>query len=451
LGIRPSVFHMNEGHAAFLGLERIREYVATGMPFDEARERVAATGVFTTHTPVPAGHDAFAPDLFWEFAGAWTGALGTDREGLWGLGRREEPWGEAFNMTVLAFGLSRGHNAVSALHGEVTREMWGYLFPEEAEDRGGDLPIVHVTNGVHTWSWLAPEMSHLFDRHARGRAWRRSPEAPSAWSFVREIPAGELWEAHGTAKRRMAGFVNERLERQAERTGASYGKLDPEALIVGFSRRFATYKRATLLLSDRERISRLVNAEDRPVQFVFAGKAHPADEPAKAFIRSLHEAAAGDDLRGRLFVLEDYDMNVTRHLVGGVDVWLNNPRRPLEASGTSGQKASLNGAPNFSVLDGWWPEAYNGRNGWKIGEEKEYASEEEQDRADAGSLYSALEGSLVPLFHERDGAGVPRGWVEVMREAIVTVAPRFSTQRMVQDYAHRLYAPRAAAREVYAG
>jgi len=448
MGVRPSVFHMNEGHAAFSGLERVREHVATGLAFEEAKERVAETSVFTTHTPVPAGHDAFAPELFWEFAEEWPALLGTDREGLWALGGRQEPWGEAFNMTVLAFRLSRGHNAVSALHGEVSREMWGYLFEDAAAGDGpsdGTPPIVHVTNGVHTWSWLAPEMWRLFDRYAAGRAWRRTPEQPSAWSFVEEIPAGELWEAHAGARRRMARFVNGRLERQAGRNGARYGALDPDALVIGFSRRFATYKRATLLLSDPERLSRIVSAEGRPVQFVFAGKAHPADEPAKAFIRALHEAAESEELRGSLFVLEDYDMNVTRHLVGGVDVWLNNPRRPLEASGTSGQKASLNGAPNFSVLDGWWPEAYNGRNGWAIGEEKEYASQEEQDRVDAESLYAILEGSLVPLYYDGGPDGVPRGWVAMMREAITTVAPRFSTQRMVQDYVHRLYAPRAAA------
>jgi len=242
----------------------------------------------------------------------------------------------------------------------------------------------------------------------------------------------------------MATFVNGRLALQAERNGARYGEIDPDALVIGFSRRFATYKRATLLLSDPERLVRIVSAEGRPVQFVFAGKAHPADEPAKAFIRSLHEAAESEELRSNLFVLEDYDMNVTRHLVGGVDVWLNNPRRPLEASGTSGQKASLNGAPNFSVLDGWWPEAYNGKNGWAIGEEREYGSQEEQDRADAESLYGILEGSLIPLHYDRDAEGVPRGWVAMMREAITTVAPRFSTQRMVQDYVDRLYAPRAA-------
>jgi len=443
LGIRPAVFHMNEGHAAFLGVERIREYVAAGASFDEARLRVAESSVFTTHTPVPAGHDAFPPELFWEFAEGWPGGLGTDRDGLWELGRRDEGWGEAFNMTVLAFRLSRSHNAVSALHGEVSREMWGYLF-EGGEENGAAPPIVHVTNGIHTWSWLAPEMSRLFDRHAGGRAWRRSPEQASAWSFVEEIPARELWEAHTEARRRMANFVNGRLALQTRRNGAAYGELDPDALTIGFSRRFATYKRATLLLSDPERIRRGVNGEGRPVQFVFAGKAHPADEPAKAFIRALHEAAEGDELRGRLFVLEDYDMNVTRHLVGGVDVWLNNPRRPLEASGTSGQKASLNGAPNFSVLDGWWPEAFNGKNGWAIGEEKGYASEEEQDREDAESLYATLENSLVPLHYERDAQGVPHGWVAVMREAITTVAPQFSTQRMVQDYVHRLYAPRAA-------
>ncbi|WP_166395008.1 alpha-glucan family phosphorylase [Rubrobacter marinus] len=441
LGLRPNVYHMNEGHAAFLGLERVRELVAAGETFEAATEKVAGSTVFTTHTPVPAGHDAFAPDLFDEFARDWPGELGTDREGLWALGRKREDWGEAFNMTVLAFNLSRGRNAVSKLHRDVSLDMWKYLFPERPD---GEDPILAVTNGVHTWSWLAPELAELFDRHCGGRAWRREVENPAAWSFVAGIPSGELWRAHEGTKRGMARFVNARLELQKERTGRDVPQeINPEALTIGFSRRFATYKRATLLLSDPERLRAIIGGADRPVQFVFAGKAHPADEPAKAFIEALYWASEEDDLAGSLVILEDYDMNVTRHLVQGVDVWLNNPRRPLEASGTSGQKASLNGAPNFSVLDGWWPEAYNGRNGWAVGEPVEYASEEEGDRVDAESLYSTLENSLVPLFYDRDAEGVPLGWVRVMKEAIQTVAPTFSTQRMVQDYVHKLYVPRA--------
>ncbi len=444
LGLRPSVFHMNEGHAAFLGLERVRELVAAGKTFEEAKHEVANTTVFTTHTPVPAGHDAFSPDLFWEYAAGWPGALGIDRDGLWALGRKEEPWGEAFNMTMLAFGLSRGHNAVSMIHRDVSLDMWGDLFEDDEGTGNGASPIITLTNGVHTWSWLSPEMADLFDRHAKGRAWRQEPENPAAWSFVSEIPNAELWETHSATKEKMAGFVNERLRLQAERNGASPAEMDPDALTIGFSRRFATYKRATLLLSDPERLRRIVAGATRPVRFVFAGKAHPADEPVKKFIQALHKASESEEFAGHLFVLEDYDMNVARYLVQGVDVWLNNPRRPLEASGTSGQKASLNGAPNLSVLDGWWPEAYDGRNGWAIGEEKEYASEEEQDLVDAESLYTILENSLVPLYYDRDGSGIPRGWVAIMKEAISTVAPRFSTQRMVQDYVHKLYAPRAA-------
>ena len=442
LGLRPNVYHMNEGHAAFLGLETIRELVAAGETFEGAVEKVAASNVFTTHTPVPAGHDAFAPDLFDEFASTWLGDLGTDREGLWSLGRKQEDWGEAFNMTVLAFNLSRSRNAVSKLHRDVSLGMWSYLFPENP---GGEDPILDVTNGVHTWSWLAPKMAALFDRHAGGRAWRREVENPAAWSFVAGIPPSELWRAHEETKRGMASFVNARLELQKDRTGRDVPQeINPEALTIGFSRRFATYKRATLLLSDPARLRAIVKGEGRPVQFVFAGKAHPADEPAKTFIEALYRASEEDDLAGHLVILEDYDMNVTRHLVQGVDVWLNNPRRPLEASGTSGQKASLNGAPNFSVLDGWWPEAYNGKNGWVIGEPVEYASEEEGDRVDAESLYSTLENSLIPLFYDRNEEGVSPGWVGVMKEAIRTVAPTFSTQRMVQDYVHKLYVPRAS-------
>jgi starch phosphorylase len=445
LGLSPTVFHMNEGHAAFSGIERIREMVVAGKTFEEARNEVTETSVFTTHTPVPAGHDHFDPDLFWEHAANWPEALGTDRDALWALGHKDG----SFNMTVLAFDLSRGHNAVSVIHRDVSLDMWGDLL--DVEKANGASPIIAVTNGVHTWSWLSPEMSGLFDRHAKGRAWRREPENPAAWSFVEEIPARELWESHIAGKRRMSSFVDGRLRSQSKRTGATAPPdLDPDALTIGFSRRFATYKRATLLLSDPERLKRIISRAGRPVQFLFAGKAHPADQPAKEFIRALHEASLSEGLAGHLFILEDYDINVTRNLVAGVDVWLNNPRRPLEASGTSGQKASINGAPNFSVLDGWWPEAYNGRNGWAIGEAGGYESEEEGDREDAESLYQLLENSVVPLFYERDAEGVPRAWVEVMKEAISTVAPYFSTQRMVQDYVHKLYAPRAPAARVHA-
>ncbi len=451
-GLRPAVYHMNEGHAAFLGLERIRELVNAGASFDDARKEVAGSTVFTTHTPVPAGHDAFAPDLFHEFTSGWPARLGTDDEGLLNLGREEEDWGPVFNMTVLAMELSAGRNAVSKLHQEVSLDMWSHLFvSEENGQASGDRvstgpEITSVTNGVHTWSWLSAPMGELYERYSGGRAWRRSVQEPSAWSFVEEIPPRELWETHNTVKKEMVDFVNERLRLQRERTGtdAPVQELDPEALTIGFARRFATYKRATLLLHDPDRLREIVKNADRPVQFVFAGKAHPADSPAKEFIRELYKAAAEEDLAGHLFILEDYDMGVTRYLAQGVDVWLNNPRRPLEASGTSGQKASLNGAPNFSVLDGWWPEAYNGRNGWTIGEEKEYPTLDQQDDADAASFYETLENELIPTFHDRNLDGVPEAWVSVMKEAIGTVAPVFSTQRMVRDYIHRLYVPRMA-------
>ncbi|ABG03277.1 Alpha-glucan phosphorylase [Rubrobacter xylanophilus DSM 9941] len=418
-GLSPAVFHMNEGHAAFSGLERVRELVRAGRGFEEARERVAATGVFTTHTPVPAGHDAFPPELFWEFMSGWPERLGTGREGLWALGRAGGEDG-AFNMTALAMNLSAETNAVSALHRGVTERMWG-------------RPVAHITNGVHTWSWLAPRMAALFDRHA-DRGWREAADDPAAWEFVRGIPAAELWAAHLEAKREALELV----ERLAGR------RLDPEALTVGFARRFATYKRATLLLRDPERLRRIAGDPQRPVQFVFSGKAHPADEPGKALIRELHGAA--EALGGRLVLLEDYGIGVARRLVQGVDVWLNNPRRPLEASGTSGQKAALNGVPNLSVLDGWWPEGYNGRNGWAVGEAREYASEEEQDAADAAALYGVLEGEVAPLYYRRGAGGVPEGWVGVMKEAIATVAPAFSAQRMVGEYVRRLYLPRLSGR-----
>jgi starch phosphorylase len=448
VGLRPPVYHMNEGHAAFLGLERIRELVAAGSSFDEARQRVARSTVFTTHTPVSAGHDAFAPELFGEFTASWAARLGTDGAGLWALGRKTEQWGEVFNMTVLAMRLSAGRNAVSAIHRDVSEEMWSDLFEngsENGEPRplpgDGGRPITHVTNGVHTWSWLSAHMADLYDAYSGGRAWRNAAEDPGAWTFAYETPAKELWEAHRASKLEMVENVNARLAARAERDGLTAHELDPDALTIGFARRFATYKRATLLLSDLARIKRIATEAGRPVQFVFAGKAHPADSPGKEYIQALHEAAEGD-LAGSLFVLEDYDMDLARRLVQGVDVWMNNPRRPLEASGTSGQKASLNGAPNFSVPDGWWPEAYNGRNGWNIGDGTEHATNEEQDAADAESLYATLEGEILPAYYERNDDGVPEAWVGVMREAIATVAPRFSTQRMVRDYVHSLYVPR---------
>jgi starch phosphorylase len=431
LGIHPAAYHMNEGHAAFSGLERMRELVSSGISFEDAREEVTRHTIFTTHTPVPAGHDAFPPDLFREFTTGWPDALGTDEQGLWSLGRHEENWGPAFNMTVLAMNLSAARNAVSKLHREVSLAMWGYLFPDE------ENPITHITNGVHTWSWLSPELADLFDRHGGGRAWREEIERAATWSFVDEIPSSELWETHRATKRAMAEFVNRRLREQA---GSEV--LDPDVLTIGFARRFATYKRATLLLTDPQRLRRIAKDPDRPVRFVFAGKAHPADEPAKEFIRTLYSASA-EDFTDHIVILEDYDMDVARRLVQGVDLWLNNPRRPLEASGTSGQKASLNGAPNFSILDGWWPEAYNGRNGWTIGQEKEYASLEEQDTEDAESLYATLESSIVPLYYDRGVSDVPEGWVAMMKESIKTVAPTFSTQRMVQDYVRDLYVPHA--------
>ncbi len=435
-GVRPAVYHMNEGHAAFSVLERMRELVANGDSFEDARESTIRNTVFTTHTPVPAGHDAFPPELFWEFLSGWPDALGTNGDSLWRLGHKQEDWGPTFNMTALATGHAASTNAVSDLHREVSERMWGMF-----DDNGHTYaPISHVTNGIHTWSWLSHELSELFEHHSGDEFWRDSIQDPATWSFIHEIPAGELWQAHVAAKIGMTDFVNYRLRLRDERSGRPFRALDPDALTIGFARRFATYKRATLLLSDLDRLRGIVANAGRPVQLVFAGKAHPADEPAKEFIQTLHQAS--EDLGGHLFVLEDYDMNVARHLVQGVDVWLNNPRRPLEASGTSGQKASLNGAPNFSVLDGWWPEAYNGKNGWTIGEEKEYTSLGEQDTADAGSLYTTLENELVPLYYERNVEAVPEGWVEVMKETIVTIAPEFSTQRMVQDYIEKLYAPR---------
>jgi starch phosphorylase len=441
LDVNPTVWHMNEGHSAFLVLELARELVQRGTPFVDAVKEVRARSVFTTHTPVPAGNDAFELSLMEKYFVQYWPQLGLSRDEFFNVAFQQTAWGPRFAMTVLALKLSERHNGVSKLHGHVARDMWHWLYPDKSQD---EVPIISITNGVHTATWLAPEIRRLFDAYL-GQDWEAHLDDLALWQKVHEIPDEVLWETRRALKCRLVAFARERTKRRYEQLGTPpmvWPVLDEEAFTIGFARRFATYKRATLLFKDPERLKAILNRGDRPVQIIFAGKAHPADNPGKLFIQQVYQMSQQAGLAGRILFLEEYDMYVARQLVQGVDIWLNTPRRPHEASGTSGQKASLNGAPNLSILDGWWPEAYNGRNGWSIGEEREYANPDEQDWLDGQQLYHLLESEVVPLFYEREG-GIPRKWLAWSRAAIATVAPVFSTRRMVKEYVTELYMPAA--------
>ncbi|MCX7839678.1 MAG: alpha-glucan family phosphorylase [Anaerolineae bacterium] len=431
LGYNPSVWHLNEGHCAFSVLERAREFVQQGMPFEQARAAVRATTVFTTHTPVPAGNDTFAFDLIEKYFANFWKQLGITRDQFFDLARQYQPWGATeFSMTVLALNFAGAANGVSELHGQVARKMWHFLWPQRAEH---EVPIGHITNGVHSRTWLAVELHDLFDEYLP-RDWRERIDDATLWEHIEKIPDERLWQVHCALKARL-------LELARTKTGAS---LAPDALTIGFARRFATYKRGTLVFRDLERLKRILHAPNRPVQILFAGKAHPDDNPGKELIRYIVQLARQPDFAGRIVFLEDYDINLARALVQGADVWLNTPRRPLEASGTSGQKAALNGVPNFSVLDGWWREGFvRGVNGWAIGEDRTWDDADAQDAADAASFYTTLENEIVPLFYQRDANNIPRAWVRVMKNAIKTIAPRFATMRMVKEYVTRYYAPAA--------
>jgi glycogen phosphorylase len=446
LSIDPGVFHLNEGHSAFVPLEIIRERMnREGMSFTSALSQVASQTVFTTHTPVLAGHDRFSPELVEEHLGPLRDALGLSRDQLLGLGRvHSEDRSELFCMTVLALKLSRHANAVSALHGRVSRNMWSGLWPGHAEE---EVPIGHITNGVHAPSWIAPAMHDLYDRNL-GPDWERRSGEPEVWAGIAHVVDGELWETHQVLKGRLIDFVRRRLARQYERRGeraaaeAARQVLNPEALTIGFARRFATYKRATLLLY-LQGLDRLLNDPARPVQIIFAGKAHPHDEPGKQLLREIVQLTTNPRFAGRVVFLEDYDIDVGRHLVQGVDVWLNTPRRPLEASGTSGMKVVLNGGLNLSVIDGWWAEAYDGVNGFAIGRGEAHRDPDVQDVRDAESLHRTLEQEVIPLYYERDIDGLPRAWIRRMKWAIRTLGWRFNSDRMVMDYLGQCYQPAA--------
>ena len=455
LGYEPAVWHMNEGHSAFLGLERARELVQEhGLSFEEAVETVRANTLFTTHTPVPAGNDAFAFELIDKFFWQYWGQLGLDRERFIAFARQELEWGPQYSMTVLALRLSGYHNGVSELHGQVSRTMWKFLWPGRQVE---EVPIGHVTNGVHTATWLAPELRKLYDQRLPPQ-WLERVHDNSTWQGIDQLPDQELWQTHLARKRKLIDLVRSRVRKQyarhgegPQRLGAAEQILNPAALTIGFARRFATYKRANLIFRDVERLRRLLDDPDRPVQFIFAGKSHPADEPGKALIREIYNLSQSPEYAGKIVFVEDYDMNLARHLVSGVDLWMNNPRRPREASGTSGQKAALCGVPNFSILDGWWVEGYDGANGWAIGEDREYKDIETQDQADAYSIYRTLEEEIIPSFYERDESDIPTRWVKVMKRSIVSCAPRYSTQRMVIDYCELYYMPAADQGLVFGG
>jgi glycogen phosphorylase len=445
LGYNPTVWHMNEGHAAFLTLERARELIAKGLTFEKAITKTRHGNIFTTHTPVPAGNDEFPLWLVDKNLSNYWPELGLNRDQFIDLARSREAWGETFSMPILALRFSDGRNAVSELHGRVARRMWKFLWPEiQNED---DVPINYVTNGVHTATWLARRMRVLFDKYL-GADWLDRLDDPETWINVDAIPDNELWDVRLHLKRKLVFYALE-LTRQHWMEGgyhpvqaiASGIMLDPYVLTIGFARRFATYKRADLVFHDLERLLKIINRPNRAVQIIFAGKAHPADDPAKHIIQDVYRIIKKAENGGRLVFLEDYDMNLARYLVQGVDVWMNNPRRPNEASGTSGMKAALNGVINFSVLDGWWREAYNGSNGWAIGDDPGLDAEVE-DEADATSLYDVLENQIIPLYYtERNADNTPLEWLAMMKKSIQTITPQFSTRRMLKEYIARLYLP----------
>jgi starch phosphorylase len=448
LGIAPGVLHLNEGHSAFAILEMIRQRMAAeGVGFPEATRRVSRQTVFTTHTPVPAGHDYFSADLMEEHLGPLRDALGISRDQLMSLGQVHTNDGaQTFCMTVLALKHSRRANAVSALHGEVSRHMWSALWPGRPEEEVG---IGHITNGVHVPTWLAPQMRLLYDRYL-GPDWGWHSAEPEVWAGVERVDDGELWETRRVLRARMLTFVRHRLARQAERRDEPRSAVEQarqalslDALTIGFARRFATYKRANLILRDLEELSALINDPQKPIQLVFAGKAHPLDRPGKQVLQEIARLTRDPRFLGKVVFVEDYDANVARHLVQGVDVWLNNPRRPLEASGTSGMKVVLNGGLNLSVLDGWWAEAYDGSNGFAIGLGETHTSPDTHDARDAAALCRTLRDDVIPCYYQRDRDGLPRAWLARMKRAIRTLGWRFNADRMVMDYVLKCYLPAA--------
>ena len=453
LGLKPTIYHMNEGHSAFATLELIKDVMAEqGVSFDVAREIITKKTVFTTHTPVPAGNDIFDIDLVERYFKNFWPRLELDREQFLRLGMKSND-GElehGFNMGYLALKISGKKNGVSKLHGAVSRELFGDLWPNIAAN---ESPITHITNGIHTCSWLAQGLKELYNKYLIPY-WQDSIFDQDTWKKIENIPNEKLWNEHCKRKEKLVETIktniNQRFKGTYVDTRELLAGLNPDALTIGFARRFATYKRATLIFKDIERITKILNDEQRPVQLVFAGKAHPADKEGQDWIKYIHEISMMPQFKGKVFLLEDYNIAVARRLVSGVDVWLNNPRRPMEASGTSGQKASINGVVNFSILDGWWAEGYNQKNGWAIGTNEEYDSYEEQDRADSESIYSTLENVIIPTYYAKEKNGISPEWMKYMKESIMSTGAEFSTARMVVDYTNKLYMPLCkVSREYY--
>jgi len=446
LGLSPKAFHINEGHSAFLGLERIRILMAEAhATFDEAREAVAASNVFTTHTPVPAGNDAFEKWLVEKYFGNYWPQLGLDCEQFMSLGRQEPRNSEEpLSLTVLALRLSAHRNGVSQLHAGVSRKLWSSVWPGVPAN---EVPIRAITNGIHTPTWISDDMARLYERYL-GPDWYEKPADSGIWQAVQDIPDTELWRTHERRRERLVAFARRRLRWQLSQHGASAVELDrasevldPEALTIGFARRFATYKRANLILHDLERLSKLLNHPDQKIQVIFAGKAHPQDNPGKELIRQIVHTCRREEFRRSLVFLQDYDMNVARYLVQGVDVWLNTPLRPMEASGTSGMKVAANGGLNVSILDGWWAEGYHPDVGWAIGSGESYDDLDYQNTIESQALYDLLEKEIIPLFYTRGPDNLPRGWIFKMKAAMSRLAPVFNTNRMVRQYAEQFYAP----------
>ncbi len=446
LGLKPTVYHMNEGHSAFLTLEIIKNTIKEKqVSFDVAKDIASSKTVFTTHTPVPAGNDIFPLDLVEKYFKDFWPRLGISKEEFLKLGMKPtqdlEP---GFNMGILALKIAGKKNGVSKLHGAVSRELFGEVWPEIAAN---ESPITYVTNGIHTCSWLSPRLKELYNKYLIPY-WQDNIHLDKTWEKVKDIPDQELWEAHMQRKEKLLNLVKDSTVNRLRRSGYSYekindivSKINPNALTIGFARRFATYKRATLIFRDLERITQILNNQERPVQIIFAGKAHPADKEGQDLIKYIHEVSMMPQFKGKIFLLENYNIAMSRYLVSGVDVWLNNPRRPMEASGTSGQKASVNGVINFSVLDGWWAEGYNQYNGWTIGTNAEFDSYEAQDNADSESLYRTLESKIVPMYYNKDKDGMSSKWIETMKNSIISTGGKYSTARMLVDYTNNLYMP----------
>ncbi|MGE5233392.1 MAG: alpha-glucan family phosphorylase [Acidobacteriota bacterium] len=446
LGIEPAVWHMNEGHSGFLQLERVRELVEEKrVPFADAHRAVGKSAVFTTHTPVPAGNEQFDPQLVRPYLDVYAERVGATTDELLRLGNADHgEAGQNFNLTAWALRASSFANGVSRLNAEVTSRMWRHLFPDVP---ASEAVIQPITNGVHPQTWIGPDILELLIRYL-GPGWRDLPLSREDWEKVYDIPDDELWTAHMAQSERLGRFLRSRLRDQFARLGSPPDELrgidalfQADALTIGFARRFATYKRASLIFTDLQRLKTLLGDPARPVQILFAGKAHPADRPGQEMIQHIFQLSQEDRFRGKVFFVEDYDMRVAGRLVQGVDVWLNTPRRPMEASGTSGQKAAMNGALNCSVLDGWWPEGYDGQNGWVIGGLGGVYDEAIQDRDDALSLYQTLEEQIVPLYYERDEHALPRRWIAMMKRSIATLTAQFSSTRMVRDYVEQAYLP----------